>query len=161
MKLDLIEGLKAASVATVVIAIITAVLAGLLYWQTSELTTQTEILQREFSVSHRPWIGVSKLNVTNNQILYHYSNYGSIPNLSGESKAISSNDEITRDELEEIEPTSMTVLLPTQEIVHRMSDDINQHLLDSRLEGKDFYLEFCLNMNTKVIGVECMELSKN
>jgi len=140
-----VDGIKASSLATVAIAILTAVLAGLFYLQTSELTTQTEILQREFAVSHRPWIGISDVNFTDNHIFYYYSNYGSIPNLTGKIKAGASNNEIIREELEEIsKPAMMSVVLPTQEITHRMSDDINQLLLDARVGGDDFYLGILL-----------------
>jgi len=119
-------------------AVITAILVA-------AILTQTIILKEDFEANTRPWIAVSNVNFTNNQLFYYYSNYGLIPNLTGELKSGGSKNEITREELDKIsEPGQMNVVLPTREIKHRMSDGVNQLLLDSVQEGNDFYLGILL-----------------
>lgn len=122
----------------IVSAIFTAVLV-------IAILTQTLILKADFDANTRPWISVDRADLVDDQLFFHYSNYGTIPNLTGEIKVGASKNEIIRDGLDKIsEPSKMNVVLPTREIKHRIGDEVNQLFRDSVQEGDDFYLGILL-----------------
>jgi len=99
-------GTLALAVATIALALGTFGLAQnsqtqteLLFDQISILQDQTELFQKDFDYTNRPWLGIDKLDVLEDKIKMEFTNFGKIPNDSGMIYSKLTNYEFTQEEI--------------------------------------------------------------
>jgi len=103
--------------ATILLAIATVILAGLFYSQSQILSDQTEIMQKDFEITHRPWIGFSDSLVSNdNKAFFSMKNFGSLPNTDSEYRILWGETQRSREYvMEHSSIVSGQIIMPTQE----------------------------------------------
>lgn len=136
--------------------IATAITVCLLVWQTHILSVeveqqqnQTKILQTQFKVKDRPWIGVDTMNINdNNQIHFGYTNYGAIPNDGGTIQFAHSEIKFTKDDLAKSSSNIMQLgaLIPTQ---HQNFDvtETSDEMMQKANSGIPLYVGILISYN--------------
>lgn len=91
--------MKKITIATIGLLIVTGILAVGTIMLSLDSTNQTELLQKNFDINNRPWIGADDLNVYNDRMVIVLKNYGQIPNDSGIIYAKLTNYLFTQDDM--------------------------------------------------------------
>lgn len=122
--------MKKTTIATVGLLVVTGILAVGTIMLALDSGNQTELFQKDFDVSNRPWIGADDLNVYNDRIVIVLKNYGQIPNDSGTIYAKLTNYLFTQDDIRTNSNVyTLHVTMPEQILKHVVTSEIYDEMM--------------------------------
>lgn len=135
--------MKKTTIATIILAIATVGLAIGTTMLALDSRNQTNMMQHDFDINNRPWIGGEEIEVFENKIVYHYKNYGKVPNFEGRILTLATSQMPTKDDIlsERAQKDTLHVMMPSQKLESPMvSPELAQALADARAGERDLYI---------------------
>lgn len=140
--LDIERDKKITSKATIVLAIATVALAAGTIILAMNSSHQTDLMQHDFDVNNRPWIGGLNFTVSHEVVIYDYQNFGKIPNTGGQIAFLVSTSPITRDMLKSnmTKTIPMQILMPSEKLTSIFNGAIEEGIKSAQEGKNDLYL---------------------
>ena len=112
-------------------SIFSVVLVFIVLWQ-------TQMMREDLDINNRPWIGGDEFVVLEDKVLFHYQNFGKIPNTGGKIMRLSTNVMPPRDDVlsDRADSSPMQVIMPSQIMTLVISGDDFKKVLQDTREGK-------------------------
>lgn len=134
-------------IATIVLAGVTTGLAIETYLLAVDSKHQTDLMQQDFDVNNRPWIGGDQFRIVHNFVLFDVKNFGNIPNKDGLVQFGVVKNGFTTEHLygNSSKKMPLGVIMPSQEITITLSGDIMNAINETRRGNGTLFLGLEMN----------------